>query len=85
MALVRLQKILADAGIASRRASEAMILEGRVSVDGSQIFELGMKFDPEISKVEVDGEVEALYGLANVNTITNAQISNFNTLAVYIK
>jgi len=56
MALVRLQKILADAGIASRRASEAMILEGRVSVDGSQIFELGMKFDPEISKVEVDGE-----------------------------
>ena len=56
MALVRLQKILADAGIASRRASEVMILEGRVSVDGSQIFELGMKFDPEISKVEVDGE-----------------------------
>ena len=56
MALVRLQKILADAGIASRRASEVMILEGRVSVDGSQIFELGMKFDPEISKVDVDGE-----------------------------
>ena len=56
MALVRLQKILADAGVASRRASEELISEGRVSVDGIQIFELGSKFDPEISKVEVDGE-----------------------------
>ena len=56
MALIRLQKILADAGIASRRASEKLILEGRVSVDGVQITELGSKVDQEISKVEVDGE-----------------------------
>ena len=56
MALIRLQKVLADAGIASRRASENLILEGRISVDGIQIRELGSKVDPEISKVEVDGE-----------------------------
>ena len=56
MALVRLQKVLADAGIASRRASEQLILDGRVSVDGVQISQLGSKIDPEISKVEVDGE-----------------------------
>jgi len=56
MALIRLQKILADAGIASRRGSEELIVEGRVSVDGVAITELGSKFDPENVKLEVDGE-----------------------------
>jgi 23S rRNA pseudouridine2605 synthase len=56
MPLVRLHKILADAGVASRRASEELILDGRVSVDGVQITELGYKADPEIVQVEVDGE-----------------------------
>jgi 23S rRNA pseudouridine2605 synthase len=56
MALVRLQKFLAEAGVASRRACEELILDGRVSIDGQQIRELGTKVDPEISRVEVDGE-----------------------------
>jgi 23S rRNA pseudouridine2605 synthase len=56
MSLVRLQKVLADAGVASRRASEELIVSGRVSVDGVQIRELGTKIDPENSVVEVDGE-----------------------------
>jgi 23S rRNA pseudouridine2605 synthase len=56
MTEVRLQKILADAGIASRRASEELIAEGRVTVNGNQIRELGSKFDPETAVIEVDGE-----------------------------
>lgn len=56
MPLIRLHKVLAEAGVASRRASEELILEGRVSVDGIQILELGYKIDPEISVVAVDGE-----------------------------
>ncbi|CAB4588058.1 MAG: pseudouridine synthase [Actinobacteria bacterium] len=57
MSLVRLQKVLADAGVASRRASEELILDGRVSVDGRVIRELGTKIDPINSIVQVDGEV----------------------------
>ncbi len=56
MPLLRLHKFLADAGVASRRASEELILDGRVSVDGIQIIELGYKIDPEIALVAVDGE-----------------------------
>ena len=52
---VRLQKFLADAGIASRRAGEEMILEGRVSVNGEVIRELGTKVDPLHDRVHVDG------------------------------
>lgn len=53
---IRLQKILADAGVASRRKSEELILAGRVSVDGKTVRELGMKFNPINHKVTVDGE-----------------------------
>ena len=56
MSLSRLNKIIADAGIASRRAADQLILEGRVSVDGEIIIELGGKYDPEISDIKVDGE-----------------------------
>lgn len=56
MASVRLQKVLAHAGIASRRAAEAIIAAGRVRVDGRIVTELGTKVDPRTSRVEVDGE-----------------------------
>ena len=52
--MVRLQKFLADAGIASRRASEQIILAGRVTVNGETARELGMKVDPAGDKVVVD-------------------------------
>ena len=51
----RLQKILARAGITSRRKAEEMILEGRVSVNGSLVFELGTKADAGCDIIELDG------------------------------
>ena len=54
--LVRLQKFLADAGVASRRSSEVLISEGRVSVNGKVVRELGTKIDPINAKVKVDGQ-----------------------------
>ncbi len=56
MAEMRLNKIIADAGIASRRGADELIASGRVSVDGYVVKELGSKFDPEKVKVMVDGE-----------------------------
>lgn len=58
---VRLHKFLAEAGVASRRASEELILEGRVSVNNQQITTLGSKIDPEKDKVMVDGETISLF------------------------
>jgi 23S rRNA pseudouridine2605 synthase len=55
MAEVRLQKFLAEAGIASRRASEKLILEGEVTVNGRVVRELGTKVDPLHDRVQVDG------------------------------
>src|SRR6478672_12034135 len=51
----RLQKILAQAGIASRRASEQLMLEGRVTVNGETVRELGTKADGARDDIRVDG------------------------------
>jgi len=51
----RLQKILSQAGVASRRASERLMLEGRVTVNGRTIRELGTKADPAHDDIRVDG------------------------------
>ncbi len=52
---VRLQKVLAQAGVASRRAAEELIAAGRVSVDGKIVREMGRRVDPENAVVHVDG------------------------------
>ncbi|HVZ23360.1 MAG TPA: pseudouridine synthase [Vicinamibacterales bacterium] len=51
----RLQKLLSQAGIASRRAAEQLIADGRVSVNGRTIREMGVKADPSVDDVRVDG------------------------------
>jgi 23S rRNA pseudouridine2605 synthase len=55
MALERLQKIIAAAGVASRRKAEELIVAGRVGLNGEIVTELGTKADPEIDKISVDG------------------------------
>jgi 23S rRNA pseudouridine2605 synthase len=56
MAEIRLNKIIADAGVTSRRGADDLIISGRVMVDGRVIRELGAKYDPEKVIVEVDSE-----------------------------
>ncbi len=57
MAEERLQKILATAGIASRRKAEVLIAEGRVTVNGKVLSEPGSKADPETDHIKVDGRL----------------------------
>ncbi len=68
--LERLQKIISAAGITSRRASEALILNGQVAVNGVVVTELGSKADPEKDTISVDGKplkinAQRLYILLN--------------------
>ncbi|HSU55835.1 MAG TPA: pseudouridine synthase [Candidatus Dormibacteraeota bacterium] len=54
--MLRLQKFLAEAGVASRRAAEQIIREGRVEVNGAKVEQLGSRIDPLHDHVKVDGK-----------------------------
>jgi pseudouridine synthase len=79
----RLQKIIADAGITSRRKAEQIILDGRVTVNGKPVSKLGSKADPDRDHVCVDGRLltrstESVYLLVNkpvgyVSTVSDPQ------------
>jgi 23S rRNA pseudouridine2605 synthase len=68
---IRLQKVIADAGITSRRKAEDLIIQGRVAVNGSTVRELGTKVDPAEDVVSIDdeaidlGQREKLYLVLN--------------------
>ena len=53
---IRLQKVLSRAGVASRRAAEEMIAQGRVQVDGKVVRGQGMRVDPTTQAIHVDGK-----------------------------
>ena len=57
MSAERLQKIIANAGVASRRKAEELITAGRVQVNGQMVTELGAKADPEQDHIRVDGKL----------------------------
>jgi pseudouridine synthase len=68
--LIRLQKILSSAGVASRRAAERLMTEGRVTVNGQTARELGTRADPDRDDIRVDGraikrETRRLYFVLN--------------------
>ena len=69
----RLQKILAQAGVASRRRAEEIIKQGRVAVDGAVVSEMGVQVDPDDHNITIDGqplhpEEEKIYILLNKPT-----------------
>ena len=53
---IRLNKLLAERGVASRRGSDKMIEEGQVSVNGKKVYELGIKVNPSVDKITVSGK-----------------------------
>src|SRR5690349_14518017 len=57
MAVERLQKIISRAGVASRRKAEQLMVEGRVTVNGAQVRELGAKADLAVDHIKVDGKL----------------------------
>jgi pseudouridine synthase len=63
---IRLQKYLANCGVSSRRACEAIIEEGRVSVNGVRVTQLGSRMDPAQDRVTVDGKTVAPPGSPHV-------------------
>lgn len=54
--LIRLNKLIADSGVASRRHADRLIEDGHVTVNGKRVFEMGLKVDPRTDKVSVDGK-----------------------------
>ena len=66
MTVERLQKVLAGAGVASRRKAEEIVAAGRVRVNGAIITEMGVKVDPRRDRIEVDGRAIAAEKIVTV-------------------
>jgi len=82
MPTVRLNKALATAGIASRRAADELIRSGRVSVNGRRVTELGAKVDPQTAQIAVDGNrIDAKMARESVLLILNKPRGVICTLA----
>ena len=75
---IRLQKFLADSGVASRRKSEEYILDGRIKINGKIVTELGTKVDPSVDVVEFD-DIEVVPSNKYVYILLNKPIGVVTT------
>jgi 23S rRNA pseudouridine2605 synthase len=78
---IRLQKVIADCGITSRRKAEGYILDGRVSVNGHTVTELGTKVNPHKDEIQVDGVNLELAAIDKVYIVMNKPRAYMTTLS----
>ncbi len=78
---VRLQKVIADCGVTSRRKAEGYILDGRVQVNGRVVTELGTKVNPHTDIVQVDGNTLELLSVDKVYLVMNKPRAYMTTLS----
>lgn len=78
---IRLQKVLSQAGIASRRAAEDLISAGRVQVDGKVVRTLGVRVDPDRQVIHVDGERVILDETRHVVLAVNKPVGMVSTMS----
>lgn len=78
---VRLQKVIADCGVTSRRKAEGYILDGRVEVNGRVITELGTKVNPHTDVIQVDGNTLELLAVDKVYIVMNKPRAYMTTLS----
>ncbi len=79
--LVRLQKVIADCGVTSRRKAEGLILDGRVTVNGRTITELGTKVNPHVDIIQVDERTIELAAVDKVYLVMNKPRAYMTTLS----
>lgn len=77
---IRIQKVMASAGVASRRVAENMIAQGRVSVNGTIVVSPGMRVDPEVDQVTVDG-VAVQTDISKVYVMLNKPVGIVSSLS----
>ncbi len=78
---IRLHKLIADCGITSRRKAEGYILDGRVTVNGNTITELGTKVNPNTDVIQVDGNTLELAAVDKVYLVMNKPRAYMTTLS----
>jgi len=78
---VRLQKVIADCGVTSRRKAEGLILDGRVQVNGRVVTELGTKVNPHSDVIQVDGNTLELMAVDKVYIVMNKPRAYMTTLS----